>query len=58
MVLKEGKNREVKKVLAALDLKVTRLIRTAYGPFTLGDMNREEVSEVSEKHLQTVWKKK
>jgi len=58
MVLKEGKNREVKKVLAALDLKVTRLIRTTFGPFTLGDMNREEVSEVSEKHLQTVWKKK
>jgi 23S rRNA pseudouridine2605 synthase len=58
MVLKEGKNREVKKVLAALDLKVTRLIRTTYGPFTLGDMNREEVIEVSEKHLQTVWKKK
>lgn len=58
MVLKEGKNREVKKVLAALDLKVTRLIRTTYGPFTLGDMNREEVIEVSDKHLQTVWKKK
>lgn len=58
MVLKEGKNREVKKVLAALDLKVTRLIRTTYGPFTLGDMNREEVSEVSDKHLETVWKKK
>ncbi|MEE8294412.1 MAG: pseudouridine synthase [Sphingomonadales bacterium] len=58
MVLKEGKNREVKKVLAALDLKVTRLIRTTYGPFTLGEMNREEVLEVSDKHLQTVWKKK
>ncbi len=58
MVLKEGKNREVKKVLAALDLKVTRLIRTTYGTFTLGEMNREEISEVTDKHLQTVWKRK
>lgn len=55
MVLKEGKNREVKKVLSALDLKVTRLIRTSYGPFTLGELNREEIREVSEKHLKSVW---
>jgi len=58
IVLKEGKNREVKKVLSALHLKVARLIRTAFGPFTLGELNCEEIREVSDKHLKTVWKGK
>ena len=35
MALTEGKNREVRNVLAHLGLQVSRLIRTAYGPFTL-----------------------
>ena len=36
--LREGKNREIKRVLEALHLKVNRLIRTSYGPFTLGKL--------------------
>jgi 23S rRNA pseudouridine2605 synthase len=44
--LREGKNREVKKVLASLHLAVTRLIRVSFGPFALGELAPGEVEEV------------
>ncbi|NQX95115.1 MAG: rRNA pseudouridine synthase [Erythrobacter sp.] len=40
MTITEGKNREVRRVLEYLGLKVNRLIRTAYGPFQLGELPR------------------
>src|SRR5262252_5935458 len=43
MALREGKNREVRRVLEHLDLQVTRLIRLSYGPFQLGNLARGEV---------------
>ncbi|HET9149273.1 MAG TPA: pseudouridine synthase [Alphaproteobacteria bacterium] len=46
LALAEGKNREVRKVLAALGLKVNRLIRTSYGPYGLGDLPMGAVAEV------------
>jgi 23S rRNA pseudouridine2605 synthase len=36
--LREGKNREVKNVLASLGLTVNRLIRVSFGPFQLSDL--------------------
>ncbi|MGI9402038.1 MAG: pseudouridine synthase [Rhizobiaceae bacterium] len=44
--LREGKNREVKKVLGELGLEVNRLIRLSYGPFQLGDLTEGEVREI------------
>jgi 23S rRNA pseudouridine2605 synthase len=44
--LKEGKNREIRKVMEHLGLQVTRLIRTAYGPFQLGHLPPGAATEV------------
>ena len=47
--LREGRNREIRRVMNHLGLQVTRLIRIAYGPFQLGDLKRGEVEEVPAK---------
>ena len=50
--LTEGKNREIKVVLGALGLQVTRLIRVSFGPFQLGDLPRGEVKEIPTRLLK------
>ncbi|MBZ8133476.1 pseudouridine synthase [Afifella sp. IM 167] len=50
--LREGKNREVKKVLEHLGLAVNRLIRISYGPFQLGDLAVGAVKEVPARTLR------
>jgi 23S rRNA pseudouridine2605 synthase len=44
--LKEGKNREIKRVMERLGLKVARLIRVQYGPFHLGQLEPGHVEEI------------
>lgn len=52
MTLREGKNREIKNVLGALNLEVNRLIRTSYGPFQLADLPEGHVLEIKGKVLR------
>jgi 23S rRNA pseudouridine2605 synthase len=51
VALREGKNREVRRVLEHLGFQVTRLIRLSYGPFQLGNLARGAVAEVPKKVL-------
>lgn len=49
VALREGKNREIRRAMEAINLPVNRLIRISYGPFRLGDLKPGEVSEVKQK---------
>ncbi|SFG24741.1 23S rRNA pseudouridine2605 synthase [Novosphingobium sp. CF614] len=52
LTLTEGKNREVRRVLEHLGLEVSRLIRTAYGPFRLLDLPKGAAIEIDSKTLE------
>ncbi len=50
--LREGKNREIRRVMAALEVTVNRLIRVSYGPFQIGNLQPGEVEEIRPKVLR------
>lgn len=54
VAIREGKNREVRKLMEHLGLTVNRLIRTHYGPFTLGSVPLGGISQVNSKQLREV----
>ena len=52
LALKEGKNREVRRLMEYADVKVNRLLRTSYGPFQLGSLEPNTLREVSKEVLK------
>jgi 23S rRNA pseudouridine2605 synthase len=50
--LREGRNREIRRAMTAINLTVNRLIRISYGPFRLGEMEPGQVEEVRPKVLR------
>ena len=50
--LREGKNREIRRAMEYVGLRVNRLIRTSYGPFKLDDLNPGDVEEMKAKTIK------
>ncbi len=52
VAITEGKNREIRRVMESMDLRVSRLIRLSYGPFQLGTLEAGAVEEIRRKTLR------
>lgn len=52
VVLTEGKNREIRKLMEHFGCVVNRLIRTQYGPFTLGNLDPGMVREIPQRNVE------
>jgi 23S rRNA pseudouridine2605 synthase len=54
IVLDEGKNRHIRRLLEALDIKVLRLVRVAIGPVQLGGLAKGRSRALSAAELQAI----
>jgi 23S rRNA pseudouridine2605 synthase len=54
IVLDEGKNRHIRRLLAALGVNVLRLVRVAIGPLPLGQLAKGELRELTSGEVQAL----
>jgi 23S rRNA pseudouridine2605 synthase len=54
VTIREGKNREVRRVLEHIGLQVNRLIRVAYGPIGLDDLPPRGADEIPQSDVQAL----
>lgn len=47
IILEEGKNRQIRRMLAALKIEVLRLVRISIGPVALGDLTKGKSRELT-----------
>lgn len=54
IILDEGRNRQIRRVLAAFDIGVLRLVRIAIGPIALGDLAKGQTRALTETELEVL----
>ena len=54
IVLDEGKNRHIRRMLAELKIEVLRLVRVAIGPLTLGDLSKGATRALEQEEKQAL----
>ena len=54
IVLEQGKNRHIRRMLEELDIEVLRLVRVAIGTLKLGDLPKGKTRELSKKEVKSL----
>ena len=54
IVLSEGRNRHIRRLLAAKDVETLRLVRVAIGPLALGDLAKGASRPLTESETQAL----
>lgn len=55
LTITEGRNRQVRRMTAAVGHPTLRLVRTSFGPLVLGGLKSGQWREASERELELLW---